>query len=222
MCGRFTLIAPGELIADEFGLAAVPTVAPRYNIAPTQPVAAIRIDNAEERELTYFHWGLIPFWATDIKMASRMINARSETVAEKPAYRAAFKRRRCLVPASGFYEWKKVNGGKQPVYIHPVNKEVMAIAGIWEQWHSDDGSEIESVSLLTTSPNERIKDIHNRMPVIIEQPDYSTWLDPSLEKGDVLFHLMRPIGSDFLDSYPVSTLVNNPRNDVAEVLEPAS
>jgi putative SOS response-associated peptidase YedK len=220
MCGRFVLIAPGQIVADQFGLAATPWLEPRYNIAPTQPVAAVRLTPGGERELAHLHWGLIPFWAKDSKMSGRMINARSETVAEKPAYRSAFKYRRCLVPVSGFYEWQKQNGAKQPVYIHGAEEELLAIAGIWEHWQAADGGEIDSVSLLTTSPNALMAPIHNRMPVIIEPPDYSTWLDRQLQTPDLLQHLMRPYRDDGLAFYPVSTIVNNPRNDDPACVEP--
>ncbi len=220
MCGRFALIAPGSAVAEQFALAEAPPLAPRYNIAPTQPVAAVRLNARGERELTHFHWGLIPFWAKDPAIGGRMINARSETVAEKPAFRAAFRHRRCLVPASGFYEWRKLNGGKQPMYLHGADDGLLAIAGIWERWQSPDGSEIESCSLLTTTPNDLVAPIHNRMPVILEPADYATWLDPGPEGEAVLQHLLRAFPSEKMAAYPVSTRVNNPRHDEPACLEP--
>ena len=222
MCGRFVLITDGETVAEQFQLSLMPAhpLAPRYNIAPTQPVAAVRVNQKGERELTHFHWGLIPFWAKDTKMASRMINARSETVADKPAYRAAFKYRRCIVPATGFYEWQRLpEGGKQPTFIHHKDGALLAIAGIYEHWQSSDGGEIESVSLLTTTPNSFMEPIHNRMPVLLEPADYADWLDPTLQKPNPLRHLLRPYQDGWLTAYPVSTLVNNPRNEMPASIE---
>jgi putative SOS response-associated peptidase YedK len=221
MCGRFALVANGEVVAEQFSLLSAPQLAPRYNIAPTQPVAAVRVNATGARELTHFYWGLIPQWAKDIKMASRMINARAETISEKPSYRSPFKYRRCLVPVSGFYEWQKLSSGeKQPMYIQEADGSLLGIAGIYEHWSSPDGSEIDSVSLLTTRPNKFMADIHNRMPVIIEPADYNTWLDPQNNGSDLLLHLLRPYPSERMTAYPVSTLVNNPRNDVADCIMP--
>jgi putative SOS response-associated peptidase YedK len=216
MCGRFALIAPGAVLAEQFGLPEEPPIAPRYNIAPTQPVAAVREAAGGGRELTHFHWGLIPFWAKDPSMSARMINARSETVAEKPAFRAAFRYRRCLVPADGFFEWQKRNGRKQPIYIHGADGRPLAIAGIWERWLAPDGSEIESCSLLTTRPNALVAPIHDRMPVLIEPEDYATWLDTGLQRSDALQHLLRPYDADKLAAYPVGMQVNNARYDEAD------
>jgi putative SOS response-associated peptidase YedK len=221
MCGRFTLIAPGEAIAEHFGLREIPTLAPRYNIAPTQPVAAIRISSKSGTpELTHFHWGLIPRWAKDPTIGSRMINARSETAAEKPSFRVAFKYRRCLVPADGFYEWQKVNGGKQPVRIGLADGGLFAIAGLWEHWQSPDGSEIESCTLLTTGPNELLKPVHNRMPVILSPDDYELWLDPGAQHPGEVQPLLRSYPDETMRYYPVSTHVNNPRNEDPLCIEP--
>jgi putative SOS response-associated peptidase YedK len=214
MCGRFTLLAPGEAVAELFDLSETPQLAPRYNIAPTQPVAAVRYNNDKnQRELAHFHWGLIPRWAKDPSIGSRMINARSETAAEKPSFRAAFKYRRCLVPTDGFYEWWKVDGGKQPVLIKMKDERPFAIAGLWEHWQSPDGSEIESVTLLTTEPNDLLTKIHNRMPVILAEKDYDLWLDPGAQHPGEVQPLMRPFPGDKMTFYPVSTHVNNPRNE---------
>lgn len=221
MCGRFTLIAPAEVVAEHYGLAEVPPLAPRYNIAPTQPVAAVRLaEDGETRELTHFQWGLVPSWADDPSIGSRMINARSETAAEKPSFRAAFKRRRCLIPASGFYEWQKVNGSKQPIYIHAAKNKIMSLAGLWEYWSGPDGSELETCTILTTGPNNLLEPIHNRMPVVLEPEDYGMWLDPDTPP-DQLMHLLRPIDSEWLDAYPVSTEVNRPQNEGPSLIEPA-
>jgi putative SOS response-associated peptidase YedK len=221
MCGRFTLIAPGEAVATLFDLAETPQLAPRYNIAPTQPVAAVRYNrDKSKRELAHFHWGLIPSWAKDPGIGSRMINARSETAAEKPSFRAAFKYRRCLVPTDGFYEWWKVDGGKQPVRIQMKDERPFAIAGLWEHWQSPDGSEIESVTLLTTEPNDLLKPGHNRMPVILAPEDYDLWLDPGAQHPGEVQPLMTAFPSDKMTFYPVSAHVNNPRNEDPQCIVP--
>jgi putative SOS response-associated peptidase YedK len=218
MCGRFALIDSGEAIAETFELSQAPVVAPRYNIAPTQPVAAVRMtphrtQGEQQRELALLHWGLIPSWAKDPTMGSRLINARSETAAEKPSFRAAYKYRRCLVPASGFYEWQKVNGRKQPYFIHLQQEGPFAIAGLWEHWQGADGSEIESVTLLTTQANELVQPIHDRMPVIIAPADYALWLDTAVQHPGEIQPLLRPYPAEEMAAYAVSTVVNNPRNE---------
>lgn len=221
MCGRFTLIAPGEAVAKLFDLSETPELAPRYNIAPTQPIAAVRYNSDKgEREFTHFYWGLIPSWSKDPSIGSRMINARSETAAEKPSFRAAFKYRRCLVPTDGFYEWWKVDGGKQPVRIQMKDEKPFAIAGLWEHWQSPDGSEIESCTLLTTSPNDLLQPIHNRMPVILAPEDFDLWLDPGAQHPGEVQPLMRPFPSNKMTFYPVSTHVNNPRNEDPTCITP--
>jgi putative SOS response-associated peptidase YedK len=220
MCGRFALFAPGEQLAEQFGVELNHELEPRYNIAPTHAGAAIRLAaSTGERELTYFRWGLIPSWAKDPKIGSRMINARSETAAEKPSFRAAFKRRRCLIPASGFYEWQRLEDRKQPTFIHASDDSLLGLAGLWEIWQANDGSVVETCTILTTQPNEMMASIHNRMPVIIEAEDYSMWLDPGPQPQDAL-HLMRPYPAKGMEAYPVSTAVNNPRNDAAVCVEP--
>lgn len=221
MCGRFALIAPGESLAETFDLTEVPQVAPRYNIAPTQPVAVVRLHpGTAERELTHMHWGLIPFWAKDPGIGSRMINARAETVAEKPAFRAAYRYRRCLIPASGFYEWQQQNGDKQPYYIHPAEGQVLALAGLWEHWQSEDGSEIESCTILTTRPNERIGRYHNRMPVILPREDFPVWLQSDGTHTEELQHLLRPAADQLLEAYPISRYVNRPGNEGPDCVAP--
>ncbi len=219
MCGRFALIVDPEQLAAQFDVEVPPQMADRYNIAPTQPVAAVRLGRDGSRELTHFHWGLIPSWSKDTKMSSRMINARGETVAEKPSFRAAFKRRRCLIPASGFYEWQKTSDGKQPTFIHPADGVYFGLAGLWETWHAPDGGEIDSCTIITTTPNELMAPIHNRMPVIIDPADYDAWLQPE-EKPNVGLHLIRPFSAETMDAYPISTLVNKPSNDHPAILDP--
>ncbi|MCP4356934.1 MAG: SOS response-associated peptidase [Chloroflexi bacterium] len=223
MCGRFALISSTEQVATLFDIdntaVAIPEPVPRYNIAPTQPVLAVRHDDNGRRELTFFRWGLVPSWSKDVSYGSRLINARSETVAEKPSFRAAFKRRRCLIPADGFYEWQKLNGDKQPVYIHAADKQPYALAGLWETWRDPEGSALQTCTILTTTPNEMMAPIHNRMPVIIEPEDYSMWLDPGDTPQDGL-HLLRPYPAHKMAAHPVSAIVNNPRNDVPECIQP--
>lgn len=221
MCGRFTLLIPGEELAQHFDVQETPSLAPRYNIAPTQPVAAVRFNRDRgRRELVHLHWGLIPFWAKDTSMAGRMINARSETVAEKPAFRAAYKYRRCLIPASGFYEWQKQNGHKQPYYIHHAEAQPLALAGLWEHWQGSDGSEIESCTILTTRPNDKIRPLHNRMPVILDSGDYDVWLHSDGQNMDELQHLLRPAPEETLEAYPIGTYVNNPQNEGPRCVAP--
>jgi len=215
MCGRFVLDDDGENLQAEFGLAETPMMAPRYNIAPTQPVAAIGLNKAGQRGLTHFHWGLVPSWAKDTKMAGRMINARSETAHEKPSFRAPFKRRRCIIPASGFFEWKREGSKKQPVYIHPhpdTGKKFFGIAGLWENWQSADGSELKSCTILTTEPNELMADVHNRMPVILDPADYDTWMDTETPLP-VISALLTQYPDEKMAIYSVSTYVNSVRNE---------
>ncbi len=220
MCGRFALFAPGESLAEQFLMGSVPMLSPRYNIAPTQPVTAVRLSpRTNQREWALFRWGLIPSWAKDDTFSARMINARAETAAEKPAFRAAFKRRRCLIPADGFYEWQKLNGKKQPMFICAQDGSPLALAGLWEVWHSADGSMIESCTILTTTPNDLMAPIHNRMPVIVEPEDYDLWLNPG-QRPEAARHLLRPFPSQKLTAYPVSTRVNSPRNDDPSCIVP--
>jgi putative SOS response-associated peptidase YedK len=225
MCGRFALISNSEQLAENYGLieteiAALPPSVPRYNIAPTQPVAAIRLNaNSKKRELTFFQWGLVPSWAKDIKMGSRLINARSETVAEKPSFRTAFKRRRCVIPADGFFEWQQLQNRKQPLYIHAVDGKPFSFAGLWEVWRTVDGDELQTCTILTTTPNELMTPIHNRMPVIIEPEDIDMWLEPG-DAPDQAMHLFRPYPAEKMAAYPVSTFVNNPRNDAQQCITP--
>lgn len=217
MCGRFTLYAPPEEVASFFGLPEAPILVSRFNIAPTQPVGLVRLRRQQEREWALTHWGLIPSWSKDPSIGARMINARSETVAEKPSFRAAFKRRRCLVPASGFYEWQKQGKKKQPYYITAKDGGLLAIAGLWEYWEGADGSALESCTLLTTDANDLMAPLHNRMPVFIAPEDFDEWLgdgkDESRRYLDSLNHLLRPAAETLLTAYPVSSYVSNARNE---------
>lgn len=225
MCGRFTLYVSPELIAELFGLAEPPVLVARYNIAPTQPVGLVRIDpHTKARTWALAYWGLIPAWSKDPSAAARMINARAETAPEKPSFRAAFRRRRCLIPASGFYEWKQVEKGKQPHYILPADDRPFGFAGLWESWTSPDGSEIESCTILTTDANELMAPVHNRMPVILAPDDYAAWLGAGVDDTPAalaaLQHRFRPYPSAGMKLYPVSTYVNNPRNEGEACVEP--
>jgi putative SOS response-associated peptidase YedK len=214
MCGRFTMTVDPAQLQDTFPWLNVPEgMEPRYNIAPTQPVAVV--PNNDENRIEFFNWGLIPSWAKDPSIGNRMINARAETLAEKPAFRAAYRRRRCLVLADGFFEWRKDPGKKvkQPMYIRLKTGEPFAFAGLWEIWNSADGSQILSCTIITTEPNELVSDIHNRMPVILPREGYSAWLNPSEIQPADLDDLLRPYPSTELAAHPVSTIVNSPGND---------
>jgi putative SOS response-associated peptidase YedK len=219
MCGRFTLRTTGEAVADFFGLREIPTLPPRFNIAPTQPVPVVRMSQ-EGRELAMLRWGLIPSWAEHPAIGNRMMNARADGVATKPSFRKAFRQRRCLVVADGFYEWKKLNGRKQPYYLHMKDGQPFAFAGIWEHW--DRGKEpIESCTILTTEPNELAASIHDRMPVILNPADYDVWLDPKVQDMQRLEPpLLVPYTSEVMAAYPVSTRVNSPANNDAGCIEP--
>jgi putative SOS response-associated peptidase YedK len=220
MCGRFTLTSPVQAVASQFNLPDVPAFEPRYNIAPTQPVAAVRATGeAMVRTLVKLHWGLIPFWAKDPEVGARLINARSETVAEKPAFREAFRRRRCLVLADGFYEWQKQDGGKQPFYIHLHDGLPFAFAGLWERCNGPEGL-VESCTLLTTQPNELMRPLHNRMPVILEPKDYDLWIDPGIRQTDLLLPLLSPYPAEQMAAFPVSRRVNNPDYDDPQCIVP--
>ena len=218
MCGRFTLSQSAEAIASVFQLNQVPTLERRYNIAPTQPVATVLQTSARERQFQLLRWGLIPAWAKDATMGSRLINARAETVAEKPSFRSAFRHRRCLVIADGFYEWRRQDGKKQPFYFRMQNQQPFAFAGLWEHWQDPKGEAIYSCTILTTEANELLQQIHERMPVILNPKDYDLWLDPTVQKLEQLQQLLQPYSSTAMTSYPVSTKVNKPTNDTPELI----
>lgn len=224
MCGRFTLRVPASVVAEQFSLFELPPFTARFNIAPTQPVAAVRLAgelSPPQREPVWLHWGLIPSWAKDPKIGSQMINARAETAAEKPAYRAAFRRRRCLVVADGFYEWQRVGSRKQPYFIHRKDDRPFGFAGLWEHWEGPDGTVISSCALLTTGPNAMMEPIHNRMPVILAAEEYDRWLDPSVEEPEALVPLLRPCPSEPMEAYPVGTYVNSPTHDDPQCIQKA-
>lgn len=210
---------PESVIAEVFHLAYVPTLEPRYNIAPTQLVPTVlRKPEHSDRRLELLRWGLIPSWAKEPAIGARLINARAETVTEKPSFRAAFRHRRCLVVADGFYEWQRQERKKQPFYFRLQDGQPFAFAGLWEHWEAPDGQTIESCTILTTEANEVLRPIHDRMPVILEPKDYDLWLEPAVQKPDLLQQLLRPYRSEAMTCYAVSTKVNNPANNSPECI----
>lgn len=221
MCGRFTLSADVSRIQQAFPDLTVPeNLPPHFNIAPTQPVAVVPNDG--KNRVDFFVWGLIPSWAKDPEIGNRMINARAETITEKPAFRAAFRRRRCLVLADGFYEWRADpdGGRKTPMYIRMADGLPFAFAGLWEDWQSPDGSQILSCTIITTEPNDLMKPIHNRMPVILPRSAYPLWLEPGEGDPKALQDLLRPYSEGQMTVHPVSRLVNDPKNDTPECVLP--
>jgi putative SOS response-associated peptidase YedK len=221
MCGRYTLKTPAGRLAEEFGFdGPLPDLPPNYNVAPTQQVAAVLAEGGERR-LEMLRWGLVPPWADDPQIGSRMINARSETAPEKPSFRRAFRERRCLIPADGFYEWKRTNGGKQPYYIRMEGERPFAFAGLWESWTRGGEGEIRSCTILTTGANSLVGDIHDRMPVIVAPDAYDLWLDPEAERVE-LYGLLAPYPEDEMEAYPVSRFVNSPSNNDPRCIEPAA
>lgn len=218
MCGRFTLHTPPEYLRKHFDVEEVPEVAESYNVAPSRPVAAVRTAG-RRREMVLMRWGLLPAWAKEAKTAYSMINARAETVADKPAYCAAFRHRRCLIPADGFYEWKPSARGKQPYYIRMQDERVFAFAGLWERWERG-GDVIESCAIIVTGANDTIRPVHERMPVIIEPPDYMAWLDPEMQGPDDIRQYLRPYPAAAMIAYPVGQRVNSPVNNDAQCIAP--
>lgn len=220
MCGRYTLKTDGEAVAQQFALAEVPQLAARYNIAPTQQVAAIREGEAG-RSLELMGWGLVPSWAKDPAIGGKMFNARSETAAEKPSFRTAMRQRRCLIPADGFYEWQKTaSKGKQPIYFTMADEQPFALAGLWEEWRNPDGTPRRTCTILTTAANELLAPIHDRMPVIVPAAQYSFWLDPGLRHAEPLLDLLVPFPATAMAARPVRPLANRVGNDGPELIAP--
>ena len=220
MCGRFTLTADSATVQEALDLGNMPAeLEPRYNVAPTQPVAIVT--EPDEREVKLFRWGLIPSWAKDIKIGYRLINARAETVAQKPAFRAAFSRRRCIVLADGFYEWQRVGKKKkQPYYFRLASGQPFAMAGLWEVWRrSKEAEPLYTCTIITCAANERVAPIHHRSPVILDAEKPWVWLDPDASR-EQLRDLLMPLPAEQIDLYPVSPLVNSPRNDLPSLVEP--
>ena len=219
MCGRFALEVHIQLkLYEDFEISNIPPTTPRYNVAPSQQVLAVReVDG--QREAAEFRWGLIPGWAKDMTIGYKMINARAETIREKPSFKQAFQKRPCLILASGFYEWQKTPTGKQPVYFHLKDREVFGFAGLWEKWRSPEGKTVESCTIITTKANELVSDVHERMPVIMGRSDHATWLSADERKQEERFELLRPYPAREMAGYKVSTLVNSPKNDSPELIQ---
>ncbi len=219
MCGRFTQADLDKLDETLFQLFGISSFEPRYNIAPTQDAAVIR-HGAQGRTIEPIRWGLIPSWANDPKIAMRTINARAESVATKPAFKEPFRTRRCVIPASGFYEWKKSGSKKQPFLIHPTNGNHFAFAGLWDQWFSHQEGPVETFTIITTDANDALRDLHDRMPVILERAAIDAWLDPANTNANELQSLLRPSPSALTNFYPVSTFVNKVANEGKECVAP--
>jgi putative SOS response-associated peptidase YedK len=223
MCGRFSNKARPEQIEKEFKVGAKnPGIyKPRYNIAPTQMIDTV-IEKTGERIIEQLKWGLVPSWSKDPEMGNRMINARAETITEKPSFREAFKSRRCIIPATGFYEWqRKGAGGKQPFYFYLKDKEVFGLAGLWENWiDKQTGEELETCAIITTEANHVLEPVHERMPVILKPESYDEWLDEKIKNTDRLQRLLKPYPPEEMDSHPVGKSVNIPDVDSPELIAP--
>lgn len=221
MCGRFVQASDPSVYAAFFGVTEIvtETLEPSYNVAPTDEVYAIA-EHEGERRLGSFRWGLLPFWAKDRKMAARNINARSETVATKPAFRESFERRRCLIPADGFYEWQVLEKGKLPHYVHSVDGSPLGLAGLWARWRDpESGERIATCTIITGEPTAFMRPIHDRMPVILPAEAWASWLDPAARSDESLLQLLADRRPE-LDAHPVSTLVNKVANNVPELIDP--
>ena len=217
MCGRYRLSRRKQAIEQYFETANEAEWEPRYNIAPSQMVGVIRQDAAKpERYFSLVRWGLIPYWSQDASTGHKMINARSETVADKPAFGEPFRRRRCLIPADGFYEWQRSKRIKQPFHFGMRDDSMFAFAGVWDRWRDATGQVVESCSILTTTPNSLLADVHDRMPVILGSECYELWLDPGFRNTGVLAEMLRPFDARLMRRYPVSNRINSVSNDDAE------
>lgn len=220
MCGRFSIFADPERLAERFD-ASLPEegLLARYNAAPTQNLPVILNEDVDGRRIQLLRWGLVPFWAEDPAIGSRMINARGETLAEKPSFRTALKKRRCLVLADGFYEWKKTPDGKTPMRITLKSREPFALAGLWETWKGPAGDLLRTFTIITTSPNELLESIHNRMPVILPREHEAIWLDNAADQA-IWLDMLRPYPADLMTAYPVSKRVNHVGNDDPQLVQP--
>jgi putative SOS response-associated peptidase YedK len=217
MCGRYTIISAPEAIRALFRYEEQPNFPPRYNVAPTQPVPVVRLDEGRRRFLL-MRWGLIPSWVKDPRTFSLLINARGESVNEKASFRMAMRRRRCLFPADGFYEWRQVGAEKQPFHIRPRAGGPMAFAGLWETWSGPNGEEMDTAAIVTTTANRTLASIHPRMPVIVAPDAFDFWLDSRID-GETAAALITPAPEDFFEAYPVSPAVNRFANDAPELIE---
>jgi putative SOS response-associated peptidase YedK len=230
MCGRYTLSDPGDLVAELGVEGDADVLTARYNIAPTQPVPSVCLDRQGKRKLAPLRWGLIPFWAKDKSIGNKLINARSESVAEKPAFRSAFESRRCLLLADGFYEWKKVRApdgagsskpARQPFYLHLPDHQAFTFAGLWEFWNKDPEDPTYSCTILTTRANDKVAELHDRMPVILEGASRDAWLDPEAD-GEALQTLLAPLPAERIEFFAVSRIVNSANNEVPACIEPVA
>jgi len=220
MCGRYTIDILPELLVEIFGLAEPPAITPRFNVAPTQQVPVIRRYGDGQNHLDLLHWGLIPSWAQEKSIGSRLINARSETVTDKPSFRQAIRYRRCLVPSSGFYEWKQEGEAKQPWYIRLKEGLPMVFAGLWETWKNAEGTVVESCTILTTASNRLLAPLHDRMPVILSPDEYRTWLERTTTDPTGLKKMFQPYPADLMEMWQVSPEVNKVGNDSADLVVP--
>jgi putative SOS response-associated peptidase YedK len=219
MCGRFAQKSSAKKLKQQFKVEEVPPLVERYNVAPTQSVLVIR--EPAEREATFLKWGLVPRWAKEPGIGNKLINARAETVTEKPSFRDAFARRRCLVPLDGFFEWARRGDRKRPFYFHMLDGEPFAVAGLWEVWEGGNEGPLETCTLLTTEANELLAPYHDRMPVILRPEDYDLWLDAEVRRTELLLPLLRPYPREVMTAYAVSPVVNSPSNDGPRCVEPA-
>lgn len=219
MCGRYTVISTPEALRALFGYAEQPNFPPRYNVAPTQPIAIVRQVEGK-RQFALVRWGLLPSWVKDPKTFTLLINARGESAAEKPAFRAAMKRRRCLIPADGFYEWQAAGDRKRPFYVRAKSGAPLAFAGLWETWVGPNGEELETAAIVTTQANRTLKPIHERMPVIVPPEGFDLWLDGATVDATTAAALIQPAPDDLLEAYEISTAVNRTANDNPKLLEP--
>ncbi len=222
MCSRYNLTASIEAVRDYFGAATGEPYPPRYNIAPTQPVLIVRLDHARARELALVRWGLIPSWAKDPARLSTMINARAESAAEKASFRGALRHRRCLVPANGFYEWTGKPAARQPHLVRRPDSGLMAFAGLWETWLGADGSEIDTMAILTVAANQTLAPLHDRMPAILFPEDFDAWLDTRGFNDRMAIELLRPAPDILLEHLAIDPRLNNARNEGPELVKPFS
>ena len=221
MCGRFSLTDIGSIFS-RFGVIISKDInkkiTPHYNIAPTQKIPVIYKDKTQENRIEFMKWGLVPFWAKDPKIGHKMINARAETLTQKPSFKHLLKSKRCLVPSSGFYEWKRVDKRKVPYYIGIKNSKIFSFAGLYDNWKDSVGNELKTFTIITTNSNNTLKPIHNRMPVILEQEFEEDWLDVKTHDFDSLKQMLKPYPDDKMIAYAVSYEVNNPSNDNPELI----
>jgi len=217
VCGRYAFFSPAESVRKLFDVEVPLEIAPRYNIAPTQYVPVVRQGGEHGRQLAMLYWGLVPFWAKDKAVGNRMINARAESLAEKPSFRNALRKRRCLVLADGYYEWRSQGGARQPYFIHRRDGQPFAMAGLWERWEKE-GEVLESCTIVTTEANAFMRPLHHRMPVILPVDAQATWLAVNMALDSELTGLLQPPPDDMLSAHPVSTRVNNPRNEGPDLL----